>query len=331
MKTIDPEKPRDNQFLARAARDIGPVNVRASIDTIELIFQKPPIGLRTRIEAALGRRIEIKPCLDATGYQHGVRAIINRPNLRVSTVASEILRTSESARVFRVDVAFDFETATERSADALESFLDRHIVLKWRPAISAKQRVERTVYWAMNCRTRNLALYPKRARTIRLELRFLCSRSVRRADLAELAHLVRLPPSKLLAHNVKLVFLTERHIREAVRRTVRAERKRHMKRQPRSSRSEIFLDMYRSRIPRQTESILRRFDMQEAKSLFRATDLESVAIGEVLNIPTFLSWPDEPQRPSAGNATAVTRSKPYVVSRYTKLLSRNSRSKSTPA
>jgi hypothetical protein len=308
MKTIDPKKPRANQSLAHAARDIGPVKVRASIDTIELIFQRAPIGLRTRIEGALGRRIEIKPCLDATGYQHGIRAIINRPNLGVSTVASEILGTSESARVFRVDVAFDFETATERSADALESFLDRHVVLKWRPATSAKQRVERTVYWAINCRTRNLAMYPKRARTIRLELRFLCSRSVRRADLAALAHLVRLDPSKILAHNVKLVFLTERHIREAVRRGVRAERKRHMKRererhmkrQPMSPRLEAFLDKYRSRIPGQTESILRRIDMQEGQSSFRATDLESVPIGKLFSVPSFLSWPDEPQRPSAG-------------------------------
>src|SRR3954447_2491605 len=164
MKSIDPKKPGVNRSLTHAAQNIGPIKVRVSIDTIELFFQRAPMGLRTRIEAALGRRIEIKPCLDSTGYQHGVRAIINRPNLGVLIVASEILRSSISARVFRVDVAFDFETANERSADALESFLDMHLVLKWRPATSSKQRVEFTGYWAIGCRTRNLAMYPKRAR-----------------------------------------------------------------------------------------------------------------------------------------------------------------------
>ena len=313
MKTIDRREPQVNRSFARAARDIGAVKVRPSIDTIELFIRWAPKGLRTRIEAALGRRIEIKPCLDATGYRHGVRAIINRPSRRVLTVASQLLKENRSACVFRVDVAVDFETVTERSADALESFLDTHLVLKWRPAASTKLSVRSTVYWANGCRSRNLTMYYKRARTIRLELRFLNSRSVRRAKLANPATLARLNPRKLLAHNLKLVALTERQISNMKRRAVSKDRKRHIQKRAdasRSGNSELFLDRYRSGIAGCVETLLRRINMQEGRSSFRTTSLDSVPIGALLNIPDFLSWPDEPQRSSIVNESrVVTRNK----------------------
>jgi hypothetical protein len=109
---------------------------------------------------------------------------------------------------------------------------------------------------------------------------------------------MRLNPRKIFAHNIKLVFLTEHYVRNAIRRAVRRDRERHMKNRseaPRPRRPELFTDQYRSRIPRRTESNLRRIDMQEAHSWLRATEVKSVPIGELLNIPSFLSWPDEPQ------------------------------------
>jgi len=140
-------------------------------------------------------------------------------------------------------------------------------------------------------------MYYKRARTIRLELRFLCSGSVRRANLARPAHLIGLDPRKILAHNVKLVFLTERYIRNRIRQAVRQDRERHKKTRPETSRFprlEFFRDQYRSGTAKRTESILRRTDMQEAHSWLGPADVERVPIGELFNIPNFLSWPDGP-------------------------------------
>ena len=334
MKTIDRREPLVNRSFARAARDIGPVKVRVSIDTIELFFQRAPAGLRTRIEAALGRRIEIKPCLDATGYRQGVRAIINRPNRRVLTVASELKKENRSARVFRVDVAADCETANDQSEEALASILDRNLVLKWRPATSTKHSVLSTVYWANGCRSRNLAMYYKRARTIRLELRFLNSRSVRRAKLANPAALAHLDPRKLLAHNLKLVALTERHISNMKRRAVSKDRKRHIQKRAEASRSgdsELFHDRYRSGIAGRVDYILRHLDMQEGLSWCRAlrSAIDSFSILDFLNIPDVLTFPDDAERSSTANEPrAVTRNKsirPYPFPKFSLNIKERSR------
>jgi hypothetical protein len=302
MTTIGSKQLRVNQTFVRAAQEIGFFSTTASIDTIELFFRRAPSGLRTRLEAALGRRIRIQECLDATGYKQGVRAIINRANRRVLMLASELLQANDSASVFRVDVAVDLKTLTEASAQVLAKFLDRHVVLKWRSPTATKQLVGSTVYWANGSRSRNFVGYEKRVRTIRLELRFFGSRSVRRAGLADPATLLHLSPRNILEHNLKLVFFTDRYRKNVIRRTVSADRKRHMKERlatPRAPTTELFLDRYRSRIPARVEHILGKIDMQDTRSAYCKTKADSFSLSDFLNIPEFLNWPNEPEQSSS--------------------------------
>jgi hypothetical protein len=182
-------KTRANAFLMREFQAIGSVSTRASIDTIELFFKRPPEGLRTRLEAAHGRRIKIEDCFDrTTGEVWGVRAIINRPNRWVIMIARELLQANRSACIHRVDIAFDFDTSSEESAGMLAKVLDRHLILKWRSPKATKRRDDTTVYWVdvkrKRRRRRNLVIYDKGPQTIRLELRFYGSQAVRRAGLA---------------------------------------------------------------------------------------------------------------------------------------------------
>jgi hypothetical protein len=201
-------KHRVNQTLLREFQAIGPVSTRISIDTIELFFRREaPAGSRTALEAAHGRRFEMKDCIDwKTGEIHGVRAIINRPSQRVVVVAAELLQANRSACVSRVDIAVDLQTESEESAETLAKVLDRHIVLKWRSPKATKNRFDTrvdpgaTVYW-VNLRRRakrrpkrNLVMYQKIPQTIRLELRFFGSQAVRRAGLANPARLLELNP-----------------------------------------------------------------------------------------------------------------------------------------
>jgi hypothetical protein len=234
--------------------------------------------------------------LDATGYQQGVRAILNRPNRQALMVASELLQANNSASVFRVDVAADFEALSEESAQLLARFLDLHLVLKWRSPVAKKERVDSTVYWANGSRNRNLVIYEKRARTIRLELRFLGSRSVRRAGLADPATLAQLNPRNILAHNLKLFFFTDRYKQNAIRRAVSADRRRHMKERlatpKRSPTTELFLERYRSGIAIRANYVLGRIDMQEIRSADRKTNADSFSLGDFLSISEFLIWPE---------------------------------------
>lgn len=300
MKTLDRREPLVNRSFARAARDIGPIRTTASIDTIELFFRKAPAGLRTRLEAALGRRIEIKQCVDATGYTQGFRAVVNRPNLSALKVAGILSGANSSGGVFRIDIAADCDTSSELSSKILARFLARHLVLKWRSPTAEMQEVGSTVYWANGSRTRNVCVYYKRPLTIRIELRFLCSRSVSRAKLAHLDRLAQLNPRQILAHNLKLVAFTENYIQKAIRRAVCKDRHQHLQRRanasvPRSSNLQGFADRYRAGIAPRVEHILRHLDMQAALSRCRAmrSVVDSVCINEFLCIPDFLSWPND--------------------------------------
>ena len=286
----------------REFQAIGSVSTKVSIDTIELFFPKPPEGLRTHLEAALGRRIQIEDCFDRkTGEVWGVRAIVNRPNPSVIMLASELLEANKSACVHRVDIAVDFQCSSEDLAWTLFWLLEPHLVLKWRSRRATKERVETTIYWGKGRRNRNLVVYMKKVDTIRLELRFHGSRVVRRAGLANPAKLLGLNPRSKLEHNITLASLTDRFIQKAVRRAVSKERERHMKDRSvrrRSPRTQLFVDRYRSSLARRVEYSLRRADMQRLSSALRARGTHKIPVGHLLNIPECLSWPDVPQQSS---------------------------------
>jgi hypothetical protein len=320
MTTIDSKQRRVNQTFVREFQAIGSVSTRISIDTIELFFPKPPKGLRTSLQAALGRRIEIKYCWDATGDKKAVRAIINRPNQRVLAIADELLKAHKSARLSRVDIAVDFQTSSADSTWTLFKLLDQHLILKWRSPKARKRRFDTTVYWGgKGWWKRNLVIYDNKraARTIRLELRFFGSQSVRRAGLADPAGLLQLNPRSKLEHNIIFASLTDNYIQKVIRRTVSAERKRHMKERSlrrRTPTAELVVDRCRSSTARRAEYALRRVDMQGLRSATRSRNSLKIPLGHLLNIPEFLSWPDPPEQSRSMDGLSVINTHAHTFS-----------------
>jgi len=280
-----------------SASEIKPLGTRATVDTIELFFRRPPEGLRTRIESILGSRIQIKRCVDKTGYQWGVRVIINRPTLVVLPVLAHFLRRDKWSRTMRVDVAVDFSMASEAAMEALAEFLIQHLVLKWRSARAEKTHVGSTVYWADQCRSRNLAMYLKGKNIFRLELRFLRTKAVRRARLNDLTKLDGVNPFELMNHHLRLLRFKPHFVQRAIQRTVQQERLRQLGNRQNCRRTrllEAFSDRYQARIPNRMQHIFRSIDMQLLLSR-RGVDrhIEKLPL-ELLSIPTELSWARTP-------------------------------------
>jgi len=205
------------------APDMKAERVTATVDTIELFFVRPPKGLRKSIEKPLGRRVKIRNCYDNTGYFRGVEASINRPNLAVLPLLNNYRRYTNGCSTCRVDIAYDFVMESEAAAKVLRNYLEQYVLMKWR-ARGSRDWVGSTVYWLKEGKTRNLCMYWKRHQTIRLELRFLNSRSVRRAGLDDIAGLRHLNPAPLFEHNIKVVRFTEQYIGDVTRRTVKDDR-----------------------------------------------------------------------------------------------------------
>ena len=242
-----------------------PRAITAKNDTIELFFRRPPAGLRKTLEACLGRRVEIKDCLDGTGYYQGARAIVNRPIVAVLPILSRYRQHVPGCTTFRVDVAADLEMPDEPSAEAMHDWLDRHLILKWRSGQTRKVRVDdTTIYWADHRRARNLVLYPKAGNTLRLELRFLNTAAVRRAGLDDLTQLAQLDPAALFAHHVKAVQLLPAYVAKV-------------------------LDRSRNVSPARALHVLDQLDMQNFVSGQRHTERKVETVSP-FKIPTALTW-----------------------------------------
>ena len=278
--------------------DLKLENVTATVDTIEQFSVRPPPGLRMTIERALSRRIEIKHCRDKTGYLRGVRAIVNRPNLAVLPVLSNYRRHTNGCSTCRVDVAIDFTTDSEDAAKVLYNFLEQHVVLKWRPA-GSRNWVESTTYWIEDWRrkSRNLCLYWKGLKTIRLELRFLNSRSVRRSRLDNPSKLRDLDPALLFQHHLRVVRPTERYVNEVKRRAVRDDRLRHLSKgigkrpsTKKAKKSAQRKDRDRAKLPARVEHIYGTVGMQEFVSGRHPEHAIRKVSMDFLQIPTRLEW-----------------------------------------
>jgi len=152
-----------------------------------------------------------------------------------------------------------------------------------------------TVYWSQGRTNRQLAVYTKKAaEIIRVELRFLGSAAVRRAGLANLTSLRELNARKILEHNIGWFSPKDRFVQKMVRKAVSADRKQHKERQlkRRSPSAELFIDEYRSRIPIRAKYILRRVDMQWLRSDARSKFTQRFRLGDYLEIPECVSWPE---------------------------------------
>jgi hypothetical protein len=276
--------------------DIELERVTATVDTIELFFVRPPIGLRRAIEEPLGRRIEIKECRDRTGYLRGVRAIINRPNLAILPVLSQL--RNRGGCTCRVDVALDFVMESEDAAKVLRNYLEQRVVMKWRPAGRRSWRGT-TTYWVdiEERKPRNLCLYWRSLNTIRFEVRFLNSRAVRRAGLDDPSELKHLNPLPLFQHNIKVVHFTDQYVKKAMQRTVRDDRLKHLSKgtgkrpvTEAKKRSDQFNDQYRAHLPRRVRHIFDTMGMQEFVSrAYPDRAIRKVSL-DFLQIPTRVDW-----------------------------------------
>jgi hypothetical protein len=296
MKIISQTKQRANQSYLRTVEKFKPLSAAASIDTVELFFVKPPKGLRTSIESKLGRRVRIQPCLDKTGYSRGVRAVINRPTRALLPVLTSLVRDNRGACMHRVDIAVDLTMASQALADEFANFIDQHLVLKWRPTTASKDAYNTTKYWANGCRTRNLACYDKDLRKLRLELRFLNASSVRRGHLHIPGAWHSLNPLKHFERHLKVAMFTNRHVQKTMRRIVEKDRRSHIEKRTRSRKNthSVVVDIYRARLAQRVQLFLDRIDMQLL--LARNSSLgcvESLPLGELLKVPTGLTWPDQ--------------------------------------
>ena len=271
---------------------IIPLRSRATIDTIELFYPRPPRLLRKRLQGKLGRRVRIKPCLDKTDHQRGVRACINRPNKDVLFEIAAILRDHPSGCICRCDLAFDFTLPNQRAADALAEYLDRHLLLKWRPTGALKEHYRSTIYWAQDNRSRNLAMYHKRESILRLELRFLNSASVKRAGLEDPAKIEVARAADLLAKNIRLLSFKESHVHKSIRRSIREDRHKNLKRLRDGAAPDDrsgFRDRYRSSIAARDKSLFDKMDMQGFVSINGTRFTEKLPL-DFLKLPETVEW-----------------------------------------
>jgi len=245
----------------RQAPPPRPLRTIASIDTVEIFARWLPKGFRRQIECAVGKRVRIEPCLDRGGLVVGERVCANRPPAAVLPLLDALVKNRcYSACETRIDLAYDFEMETPEAADTLMAWIDHHIVLKWRSSMTGKMEYGGTIYWCDKARGRNIALYRKGDRVVRLELRFYRAQAVRRAGLDDLVKLPLINPKKVFEHNIKARRLTERYKINAMRKAVKEDRINTLK-NPGSSNC-IFNDQYRSKIGKRTYNILSRIDGQ---------------------------------------------------------------------
>jgi hypothetical protein len=284
-------------YIANGAVPVKPASVRASIDTIELFCRIPPRGLRTRIEAVVGRRIKIEDIVIRGDRRVGCRSIINHPTLDQLPVLHDELLKGDGGCIHRVDVAYDFGFRTEDDADQFRDYLDQHGIQKWRPRKAVKKYVaEESIYWS-----EALVVYSKPNNTVRLELRFSNAGKVRKAlrfhhseekwsdDFEKLEHL---DPRRLLQHRFKLVQLKSGYVKKAVRRAVKKDCEQHRKKATRGSKFlETFQDRYRAGIPARVEQIFNRVDLQHFVTGKKRADkvVERLEL-DWLQVPNRLDW-----------------------------------------
>ncbi len=286
-----------NITAENAASLLEDVEVRASLDTVEIFYHRPPKGVRIRLQAAQGRRIAIKDCRDKTGMRQGVRIVLNRPTKAALEEVGAVLRDFPSGCIRRCDLAFDFHSAPDVS-EKLATLIDEHLILKWRARRAIKVRIDTTTYWAMKCRGRNVAQYRKKDDVLRVELRFLNAASVKRAGLADPSLLAALNPAILADRNFRLRILKQAWVEKCVRRAVNRDRINHLNKRLISNaargRTHPIHDRYRARIPVRIRHLLSKIDMQNfvTTKTVRFTDIVPLS---VLRIPVSLAWPKQPR------------------------------------
>ena len=288
-------------YITNGAVPVKPTLVRASIDTIELFCRIPPKGLRTRIEAVVGRRIKIAPVIIKKGGQEfhvGDRAIVNQPTLEVLPVLSKLLRYHRGVSMHQVDIAFDFHYRNEDEADHGDDQLCQHLVLKHRSRRAGKVFYDNqeSMYWCRGAKkgkrrfARELLVYRKARKVVRIELRFQNAGAVRRAGLADPEKLASINPAEIFERNLRLITMKESYIEKTVRRAVKKDRERHLRsRATIRTGSKFDYDRYRAGLADRVKGVLLDSDMQGFISGMKRSD-RAVRKLDVNWVGTELDW-----------------------------------------
>lgn len=180
------------------------------IDTIEVFFRQPPKGLRTQVEAIIGKRAHIED-IKGDGWQ-GARLIVQQPSRKLLRYLDQLrlrLRCKRQCSLTRVHFAYDFITSGKRRARALKSWLKDNQVQRYRRKGHLNE-YEGTTYTATRTANKNIAGYSdKSARTMpgnmpchHHELR-LKGQTLRR-QYRHVGELLDLNPATLLQRNIRL-------------------------------------------------------------------------------------------------------------------------------
>jgi hypothetical protein len=259
----------------------------ASIDTVEMLFFRyPPKGLRSQVEAALGRPVRIQECRDRTGFVWAYRLTVHQPNLQTLAVLDWFQQRHPEAKVFRFDLAMDWIKRTQALAEGLKYWLSTALILRWRPPgpMYADEGTGETIYWVHQARrtryehkrrsARDVTLYTKTiadAACTRLELKHYGTCACDRQCIIRPTDLTKINPRQHLDKHLRLAFGADAYVEQTMAVSVKA-------------------GMPAPRV----RSIIRRSNHDRAQRI-KDTSPEfvskTVPISSILWVPDHLTWP----------------------------------------
>jgi hypothetical protein len=270
----------------------------AYIDSIEILVRK-----RFRLDklrAIQRTKLWDEPCKDRDGNIWGWRVIISQPSRKTLHYLEEVQRDNGGS-VFRFDIAIDLIAKDEIDAEELKSLVLTRALLKWRPK-GPMLNIEglddfTTTYWIeQNKRkrrsNRDLALYADKPskvtgeiNCVHLELRFLNTRSCKKAGISSAKDLIDLNPAEIFAKNVKFTdFDIDQYHQRRIRKAVKEDRKLH---QQQNREISEFEDRYRASRPQRMRGHLKR-TQQDRAQIIKQFNPHLPMSPVVLNLPSVL-------------------------------------------
>jgi hypothetical protein len=179
-----------------------------SLDTVELLVPRlPPSHVLSLIKKYCGSFP--KPERSKSGlYRKSElwRLCINQPN---PVLLPFIARTLPKHTVSRFDIAYDFSTT---DPNVVKEFLDGHLTQPWHGERRQKILIDYAMtYYAKARQRRNIAVYIRPNRDVRVELRFCGKlRFYHGINIKSIADLAKLEPVDLLNQQSRLTLINER-------------------------------------------------------------------------------------------------------------------------
>jgi hypothetical protein len=260
-----------------------------SIDTIE-VFTRVPQWPRPVHAIAAIQDVYVRNCYDRRRNLVGYLTIVHQPTPRALALLKRIIEDYHSL-LCRVDVAYDF---VGPDPEAFKEWLVKHVLLKYRRQGFMLDIDDTTYFVAQRNRKRrsaiDLALYPDNHCKVtgevdcsHAELRFLGSRSCRRAGFETIDDVVNLNPAEVFARYLRVVdYDIEALIQNMQRAAVKDDRAAHRGR----NAFDPFNDKLRAQIPARVRNIVERGSSGRAQLLHNSFGIKVMPIDlSVLKLP----------------------------------------------